>query len=100
MNDTEKIFILTDLCMWEKNKVEGKNAEHAIIVIDEETGQNRMIKGGSKIRFVDGEISLPQSQEDYNNQPKENIDEHVEVELRTAPNRRSWLYELFTAHLK
>lgn len=62
-------FILTDLCMWEKNKQEGKNDTHAIIVIDEKTGQNRMIKGGSRIRFVDGEITEPLKQEDYNLSP-------------------------------
>jgi hypothetical protein len=68
MDDTEKVFILTDLCMWEKNKQEGKSDTHAVIVIDEETGQNRMILGGSKIRFVEGNISSPQTQEDYNQQ--------------------------------
>lgn len=68
MDDTEKTFIVTDLCMWEKNKLEKKSNTHAIIVVDEETGQMRMIQGGSKIRFVEGEISLPMSQEEYNNQ--------------------------------
>ena len=66
--DTEKTFIVTDLCMWEKNKQEGKTDTHAIIVVDVETGQNRMIKGGSLIKFVEGEISLPDTQENYNNQ--------------------------------
>lgn len=65
MSDTQKTFILTDLCMWEKNKKEGKREAHAIIVIDEETGQSRIINGGSKIRFVSGEISEPLSQEGY-----------------------------------
>lgn len=68
MNDNEKIFIITDLCMWEKNKQEGGHDEHAIIVIDEQTGQNRMIAGGSKIRFVEGKITEPLTQEIYNKQ--------------------------------
>lgn len=66
MNDTEKIFILTDMCMWEKNKQEGTSNTHAILVIDEKTGQNRMIESGSKIRFVEGKITEPNSQEEYN----------------------------------
>jgi len=66
--DTEKIFILTDLCMWEKNKQEGKTDEHAIIVVDEETGQTRMIAGGTKIRFVEGKISEAMTQEQYSAQ--------------------------------
>jgi hypothetical protein len=66
MDDTQRTFIVTDLCMWEKNKQEGGTDSHAIIVIDEETGQSRVIEGGSKIRFVSGEISEPMSQEKYN----------------------------------
>lgn len=65
--DTEKIFILTDLCMWEKNKQEGKNDPHGIMVVDEETGHTRFIMGGSKIMFVEGDISNIGTQEDYNN---------------------------------
>jgi len=73
--DTEKIFILTDLCMWEKNKLEGGNDSHAIIVVDEETGQTRMLGGGTKIRFVEGLISEPLTQEEYNTQPAQFLEE-------------------------
>lgn len=66
MSDLDKTFILTDLCMWEQNKQEGKHDRHAIIVIDEDTGQNRAIMGGAKIRLIEGEITPPQSQDDYN----------------------------------
>lgn len=66
MKDTEKIFILTDLCMWEKNKQEGKADPHGIMVVDQETGQTRYILGGSKIKFVEGDISDIASQEEYN----------------------------------
>jgi hypothetical protein len=62
----EKIYILTDLCMWESNKQDKKNSPHAIQVVDIETGQVRYIKSGAKITFVEGEISEPHSQENYN----------------------------------
>ncbi len=73
--DTEKIFILTDLCMWEKNKQEGTNDAHSIIVVDEETGQTRLLGGGTKIRFVEGLISEPMTQEEYNAQPPQLLEE-------------------------
>ena len=60
------IFILTDSCMWEKNKQEGKKSTHAIEVVDVQTGQIRYIKGGSKIKFIDGEITNVHTQEEYN----------------------------------
>ena len=65
-SDNEKVFILTDGCMWEKNKVDGTSFPHAIEVVDEETGQVRYIKSGSKIQLVDGEITVARNQEDYN----------------------------------
>ena len=64
--ETRKVFILTDECMWESNKQSGARAPHTIAAIDEKTGQMRWIKGGSRIRFVAGEISEPHKQEDYN----------------------------------
>ncbi len=63
---TERIFISTDLCMWEKNRIEGGADKHCIIVVDEETGQTFHINGGSRIKFVSGEILGPATQEDYN----------------------------------
>lgn len=62
----ENIFILTDGCMWEKNKQEGTSFPHAIEVVDAETGQVRYIKSGSRIKFVEGEITEGRSQEAYN----------------------------------
>ena len=67
MKDTDRTFMVTDMCMWEKNKLEGKTDPHAIGVVDVETGENRYIRGGSKIKFIEGEISEVQKQEDYNN---------------------------------
>lgn len=68
---TERTFILTDLCMWEKNRLEGGHDKHCIIVVDEETGQTFHIDGGSKIRFLSGSILGPATQENYNNMDHE-----------------------------
>ena len=68
MDDTEKIFLVTDSCAWERKKHEGGVDPHYIEVVDVETGQCRHIKGGSKIKFVEGDISDPRGQEEYNNQ--------------------------------
>lgn len=54
--------------MWEMNKKNETYHPHAIEVVDPETGQVRYIKSGSKISFVDGEISEGRSQENYNKQ--------------------------------
>lgn len=66
MKDTEKIFLLTDGCMWEMNKQNKSDNPHAIEVVDADTGQIRYIKGGSLIKFVSGEITEGRSQKDYN----------------------------------
>jgi hypothetical protein len=62
----ERTFILTDLCMWEANKKAGTSNSHAIQVVDMETGNVRYIKSGSKIKFVEGDITDSHNQEDYN----------------------------------
>lgn len=69
MEDTEKTFILTDSCGWEAEKKNPTGrTEHIIEVIDEETGQVRWIKSGSRIKFIEGDITEPLKQEDYNKQ--------------------------------
>jgi hypothetical protein len=65
-NYAKKVFLLTDICMWEKNKQEGTHAPHAVQAIDVKTGQSFFINSGSRIRFVDGEITEPLSQDEYN----------------------------------
>lgn len=62
----EELFILTDGCMWEKNKQDGTSVSHAIEVVSLKTGQIRYIKSGSRIAFVEGEITKTRSQEVYN----------------------------------
>lgn len=66
MKETECTFLLTDGCMWEKQKQEGTFHPHAIEVVDIETGQVRYIQSGSKIRFVEGDITEGRDQKQYN----------------------------------
>lgn len=66
MNHDEEIFIVTDGCMWEQNKQNSTYYPHAIEVVNERTGQVRYIKSGSRISFVEGEISENRNQEEYN----------------------------------
>lgn len=66
-----KTFIVTDSCMWESNRQEGTRAPHAIEVVDTETGQVRYIKSGSKIVFIEGDITEVHTQEEYNEQQEE-----------------------------
>lgn len=67
--DTEKTFVLTDGCMWEKQKKDKTFHPHAVEVVDAETGQVRYIQSGAKIKFIEGLISEGRSQEEYNKQP-------------------------------
>ena len=62
----DRIFLLTDYCVWEKNKKDCSNSPHSIEVVDTETGQVRYIASGSKIKFVSGDIK-DRNQEDLNN---------------------------------
>lgn len=66
MKDTEKTFILTDGCAWEANKKNGTSFPHSIEVVDEKTGAIRYIKSGSRLRFVEGEITEARDQKTYN----------------------------------
>lgn len=66
MKDHEKVYILTDGCMWELNKQMDTEHPHAVEVVDTETGAVRYITSGSKIAFVEGVISDIRTQEAYN----------------------------------
>ena len=59
----DKTFIVTDQCMCEMNKQNGKSAPHGIGVLDIETRQLRLIKSGSKIKFIEGDIKNRKSLE-------------------------------------
>lgn len=67
----DNIFIVTDSCMWEANRQNGTRSAHTIEVVDVETGQVRFIKSGSRIKFVEGEISDAHDQDEYNRQQDE-----------------------------
>ena len=62
----EKIYLVTDGCMWEINKELGKEHPHAMEVVDVETGAVRYIESGSRIRFVEGTITDIRTQKTYN----------------------------------
>lgn len=64
----ETVFVVTDGCMWEMNKQNKTSRAHAIEVVDITTGQVRYIKTGSKIKFVEGNITYSRNQEQYNSQ--------------------------------
>lgn len=68
----DRIFIITDMCMYEKNKRDGTFHPHAIEVVDIETGQTRYIRSGSKIRFIAGDITEDRNQDIYNKQGNKN----------------------------
>lgn len=61
-----RLFLLTDACMWEMNRDRKPYHPHAIEVVDTETGQVRYIESGAVIQFVEGKISDNRDQESYN----------------------------------
>lgn len=62
----EKVYLVTDGCMWELNKKNKTNHAHAIEVVDLATGAVVYIKSGSQIAFINGEITDTRTQEAYN----------------------------------
>lgn len=62
----EKVFLLTDGCMWEANKRNGTAHSHAIEVVDTETGAVQYIASGSLISLVKGKVTDIRTQEAYN----------------------------------
>lgn len=63
----DRKFLLTDYCIWEKNKKDCSNSPHSIQVVDTETGQTRYIPSGSIIKFVSGKIK-DRNEEDFKQQ--------------------------------
>lgn len=61
----ETIYLLTDGCLWEINKETGNEHPHSVEVVDIKTGAIRYIKSGSRIKFVEGEISDIRTQKAY-----------------------------------
>jgi len=84
----EKVFIVTDLCMWESNKQNKTNYPHAIQVVDMETGQVRFIKSGSKIRFIEGQITESHSQETYNTLTIQKMSTNSKKQLQRVQSER------------
>lgn len=67
----DKVFIVTDGCFWELNKQTGNEHPHSMEVVDMETGAVRYIKSGSRIAFLEGEITDVRSQKEYNGKGKD-----------------------------
>lgn len=84
----EKIFIVTDLCMWENNKQNKTNYPHAIQVVDAETGQVRYIRSGSKIAFIEGQITPSHSQEQYEKVPSKKVPSNFKKLLQRISGKR------------
>lgn len=66
MKTNEEIYIVTDACMWEQNNRNSTFNPHAIEVVNIKTGQIRFILSGSKIAFIEGDITDLATQEAYN----------------------------------
>lgn len=79
MNKHEKVYLLTDGCMWELNKQASSSHPHAIEVVDLETGAVRYITSGSKIALLEGEITDIRTQTAYNEATKKG--------KKVSPNR-------------
>jgi hypothetical protein len=85
----EKVFIVTDLCMWESNKQNKTSYPHAIQVVDAETGQVRYIKSGSRIKFIEGQITDSHSQETYNALTLQKVSSNSKKQLQGVQSKRS-----------
>lgn len=80
----ERIYLLTDGCLWEINKQSGNEHPHSVEVVDIETGAVRYIKSGSKITFIEGEISDIRTQKAYNKATKQKMpDNKQDLQKRT-----------------
>lgn len=66
MAKSEKVYLLTDCCAWEKNKKDGTNFPHSIEVVDLENGAVHYIRSGAKIALIEGNMTEGRNQEDYN----------------------------------
>lgn len=82
-----EIYIITDGCMWEQNKQNSTYYPHAIEVVNQKTGQVRYIKSGSRIAFLEGEITESRSQ-DFYNKTSEMSDNHENLIQRTDSKKR------------
>jgi len=85
----EKVYLVTDGCFWEINKETGNEHPHSIEVVDIDTGAVRYIRSGSKISFIDGEITDIRTQKAYNVASKEMSSDEQNLSDRKAGKRSS-----------
>lgn len=87
----EKIYLLTDGCMWEQNKRNKTFYPHSIEVVDMETGQVVYVKSGSRITLIEGETTSIRTQEEYNKttskMPDNGQDKLQGTESKTGSNQ-------------
>lgn len=87
--NNEKVYLLTDGCAWEINKETGNEHPHTIEVVDIETGAVRYIRSGSKIIFLEGQITDIRTQKTYNEQTEKTLQgqRKVSSNRQDKPNR-------------
>lgn len=78
----EATFLLTDGCMWELTKILGNEHPHSIEVVDIATGAVRYIRSGSKIRFLEGEITDIRKAEENSCEPPAEVSSPVQDKLQ------------------
>lgn len=92
MKQNEEIYIVTDACMWEQNKKNSTFNPHAIEVVNIKTGQIRFIFSGSRITFVEGEITDISTQQVYNQgiseMPSDREDKLQGTESKRSSNKK------------
>ena len=84
----EKVYLLTDGCMWEANKCGGTSHPHAVEVVDLETGAIRYIRSGSKITFVQGTITDIRTQGAYNKATEKRVLTNRKTYAKRARSKR------------
>ena len=83
----DKVYLLTDGCMWEQNKRNKTFYPHAIEVVDIETGQVIFIKSGARIALIEGETTSIRTQEEYNKKTAE-VFGNGKSELQRAKSKK------------
>lgn len=84
----EKIYLVTDGCAWEINRQNGNEHPHSIEVADLETGAIRYIRCGSRIAFLQGEITDIRTQKTYNEAQKMSADGQGDVSNKSSRRRK------------
>ena len=85
----DEIYLLTDGCFWEINKQIGNEHPHSMEVVNLKTGAVRYITSGSRIKFVEGEITDIRTQAGYNKIKREMSSDGQDTVQGTASKEKS-----------